>query len=380
MARGAQPHPDILILGEHPCTYLAAALLREKSSLRVLHVEHPECESRDRLVVVNPALFSLHKCLGSLRRKLNFTPIYGARFLADDAQTFNEHRGKSIMGMVGRYQELRKATIELAKESGAILQRPKAVQIHRLDETGLDVSLDGEMIHPTVLLLGCPLSKPQATLLGIGEAWEREVMHRYSMVALPSGITLEMGTRQLLPMSLDLKQSLSWAWLLPHGNSGQICVMQSLMSPRIYPPLELLEHWIQTLRAHKVIQGNGRTIKAADVCSSDLPLAGAMAHEGVANRTLLIGPGGGFYSACAEDIYPNCWSAIFAVDAVKKALKEKHLQDALQPYRHTWRTTLGDYLRGPQQNLRFLLPLIYRNKVMASRLCESILLGKSVVR
>jgi flavin-dependent dehydrogenase len=112
----------------------------------------------------------------------------------------------------------------------------------------------------------------------------------------------------------------------------------------------------------------------------DLPLAGALAHEGVANRTLLIGPAGGFYSACSEDIYPNCWSALYAADAVKKALKEQHLQDALHPYRHRWRTTLGDYLRGPQQNLRFLLPMVYRNQKMTARLSESILMGKSVVR
>ena len=107
---------------------------------------------------------------------------------------------------------------------------------------------------------------------------------------------------------------------------------------------------------------------------------GALSQEGVANRALLIGPAGGFYSGCAEDIYPNCWSALFAADAVRKALKEPHLQDALQPYRQKWGTTLGDYLRGPQQNLRFLLPLVYRNPVMTARLGESILMGKSVVR
>ena len=65
---------------------------------------------------------------------------------------------------------------------------------------------------------------------------------------------------------------------------------------------------------------------------------------------------------------------------MRKALKEPHLQDALHPYREKWGTTLGEYLCGPQQNLRFLLPLIYRNPIMTGRLAESILLGKSVVR
>jgi hypothetical protein len=112
----------------------------------------------------------------------------------------------------------------------------------------------------------------------------------------------------------------------------------------------------------------------------DLPLAGALAHEGLANRTLLVGPAGGFYSASGEDIYPNVWSGLFAAAAIKAAWKETHLQDALHPYRQKWRTTLGDYLRGPQQNLRFLLPLVYRNQVMTTRLSEAILLGKGMVR
>jgi hypothetical protein len=35
---------------------------------------------------------------------------------------------------------------------------------------------------------------------------------------------------------------------------------------------------------------------------------------------------------------------------------------------HDRRTTLKDYLRWPQQNLRFPLPLVYRNQVMTTRL------------
>ena len=69
-----------------------------------------------------------------------------------------------------------------------------------------------------------------------------------------------------------------------------------------------------------------------------------------------------------------------ATEAVVAALKQPHLQDALQPYREKWGTTLGEYLRGPQQNLRFLLPLVYRNPTMTRLMAESILLGKPVVR
>src|SRR5205085_7495631 len=119
-------------------------------------------------------------------------------------------------------------------------------------------------------------------------------------------------------------------------------------------PADLLEYWVDVLRKNGVLTAKANVpLDTAE--SMDLPLAGALAHEGVANRTLLVGPAGGFYSACSEDIYPNCWSAVYAADTMKKALKERHLQDALNGYRSAWRTTLGDYLRGPQQNLRSLL-------------------------
>ena len=156
-----------------------------------------------------------------------------------------------------------------------------------------------------------------------------------------------------MPMSLNLKEMLCWAWLLPGPKGLQLAVEQPVETVGRVKPTELLGHWAELLRKAGTLNGKGE-LPLDDAESMDVPFAGALAHEGVGNRTLLVGPAGGFYSACCEDIYPNCWSATHAADALKKALKEPHLQDALQAYRHRWRTTLGDYLRGPQQNFRFL--------------------------
>jgi len=166
--------------------------------------------------------------------------------------------------------------------------------------------------------------------------------------------------------------------MLAHGSSLQLCLSQPLHDQ--HDPLETIEAWIALLHQHGILKPPSIRLTQRQLVSAKLPLAGALTGEGVANRTLVIGPAGGFYSACAEDVYPNCWSALFAVEVMRKALHAPHLQDALHPYRHTWRTTLGDYLRGPQQNLRFLLPLVFRNPMMTQRLTEAILLGKSLVR
>jgi hypothetical protein len=370
---------DVMVIGEHPCTYLAAILLAATAKVRVAHCCVPGNDESDRLVLINPAFFELHELLGSLRRKLEMTPVYGLQFLGDDSAIHSEFRNKSALSYVAGYKSVRSALMKLAQDQKVQLLTPKILQIHRLDERSIEITLGKEIIRPRSLILGTKLPVPQRKLLGLPESWGADVVHRYTYLKLPAGKWADLGSRPIIPMSLNLRDSLCWGWLLPGPKAIQLAVEQPIEMIGKFPPSELLSHWAGVLRAHNVLSAKGDLpIEPAE--SLDLPLAGALEHEGVANRTLLIGPEGGFYSACSEDIYPNCWSALFAVDAIKKALREPHLQDGLQPYRQKWRTTLGEYLRGPQQNLRFLLPLVYRNQRMTTRLTESILQGKSVVR
>ena len=376
------PDVDVLVLGEHPATYLCAALLTQKSKLRVVHTTIPGEAETDRLVVINPSFFTLHPLLEPLRRKLDLAAVYGLQFLSDDPEVRSEYRSKATLAYVASYKQVRAELIKVAGANGVELENPKSpdhLQIHRLDERGIDVTLGKNQLRPKVLVLGGSLPERQRRLLGLPESWESEIVHRYTFVKLPGVKWADLGSRPVMPMSLNLRGMLCWAWLLPGPKSVQLAVEQPVETLSRAQPAELLAHWVEVLRRNQILNGKP-DVPLAAATSLDLPLAGALAHEGVANRTLLVGPAGGFYSACTEDIYPNCWSALYAADAIKKALKETHLQDALQPYRHKWRTTLGDYLRGPQQNLRFLLPLVYRNQVMTTRLTESILLGKSVVR
>jgi hypothetical protein len=374
-----QPPVDVLVLGEHPAAYLSAALLKHKSKLNVLHATLPDERPPDRLVLINPAMFALHPLLHPMRRKLDTTSIYGLQFLAEDAATRSEHRGKSILSLVAHYKDVRTAFQKLASGEGVELIHPKQVQIHRLDERGLEITLGKAQLHPTVLVLAGPLAESQQKMLGLPEAWGRDVVHRFTFVMYKGGKQVDLGGKPLVPMSLDLNGQLTWAWLLPHGNCIQLAVEQPVETLDRFKPRELLAHWEAVLKRHGVLNADAH-VPHEQAQSYDLPLGGALAHEGLANRTILVGPAGGFYSASGEDIYPNVWSAIFAVDSIKKGLQETHLQDALAPYRHNWRTTLGDYLRGPQQNLRYLLPLVYRNQVMTTRLTEAILLGKGMVR
>jgi flavin-dependent dehydrogenase len=246
------------------------------------------------------------------------------------------------------------------------------------DEQGVLVKAGSQLIHANILVVACELPRELRRPLGIADAWDRNLMQRYSFITLQPD-SADRVSRPLMPMSLDLKGTSAWAWMLPGREQMQLAVQQPLLGADQVKPCELLRHWAMVLGRHGLLQ-QSQNLSFEKIQSIDFPAAAALEVDGVANRTLLIGPAGGFYSAGGEDIYPNCWSAIHAADVIRKALKQPHLQDALQPYRTRWRTTLGEYLRGPQQNLRFLLPLAYRNPKMSSRLAESILQGKSLVR
>src|ERR1700722_17695228 len=98
------PQLDVMVIGEHPCTYLSALLLAATAKVRVAHCCVPgNCES-DRLALINPAFFELHELLGPLRRKLEMTAIYGLQFLADDPAIHSEFRNKSALSYVATYK------------------------------------------------------------------------------------------------------------------------------------------------------------------------------------------------------------------------------------------------------------------------------------
>ena len=382
---------DVLVLGDHPAASLAAALLRHdgkppkgdraaKPKLRVVRGSVADAQPDDRLVTINPALFTLHPLLSTLANGVGATPVFGVRFLADDAGTASEYRVADPVVHVGQFRRVRDAVAALADAAG-VEAVAGAVQVHRVDEAGVDVTVGKHRLRPTALVLAGRLPADQQATLGMPDGWAADVVHRVTSMRCKSRHLTPAADvdRPLMPMSLDLCNRLCWGWLVPGDGEFQLTVEQAMNPPPTTPGVTLLTHWAAVLQKHGVLSAKF-TVDPAAVTSVDLPLAGALAHEGVASRTLLVGPAGGFYSACGEDVYPGCWSAVFAADVLRKALKRGHLQDELGDYRQVWRTTLGDYLRGPQQNLRLLLPLVYRNPVMTARLAEAILLSKSVVR
>src|SRR4029450_10961680 len=101
-----EPQVDVLVLGEHPATYLAAALLRHKAKLRVVHTIIPGEPDVDRLVIINTTFFTLPPRVAPLRRKFDTVSVYGLQFLSTDPQVRSEYRSKTALAFVASYKQV----------------------------------------------------------------------------------------------------------------------------------------------------------------------------------------------------------------------------------------------------------------------------------
>ncbi len=99
----------------------------------------------------------------------------------------------------------------------------------------------------------------------------------------------------------------------------------------------------------------------------------------VGKHTLLIGQAGGFVAAVSnEGIYPAMWSAKIAADVADAALSSVHSQDELMSFDSNWRIKMADYLRPPNTDSQFLLPLVFSNQPMTDRMGAAFFFGDNI--
>lgn len=98
-----------------------------------------------------------------------------------------------------------------------------------------------------------------------------------------------------------------------------------------------------------------------------------------AKRSLVVGDAGGFVATLShEGLYPAIWSADLAVETCANAMKSSHPQDTLADFDNRWRQEMVEYLRLPNVDLRFLMPLMFSNEQMAQKLARAFLYGENL--
>lgn len=378
---GAQNRLDVLVVGAHCSASLAAAALRDgHPRLTVGHVLPCDEGLVDRLTLVNPRFFDLHPLLGKLRGEPLWTDTFGLDFLSPTNPSRGEYATRTPTALVASTAGVASAIARAAHSAGDRPQPCNEFKVLRVVDDGVEMLIDGRPMTARMLLVASNLPADARRTLGIARHWDEPVVQQYQFLQFkPAKGALKLPQGGPVAMSWDLEGRGMWAWALASGEMVHLAVLRARRPAHVTDTADLAS-WVKNLTLHGLISKPDALPELSTARCIDLPVAGALAGEVVANRTLLIGPAGGFVSACAEEVYPSCWSAVLASEVAAEALRETHVQDALGAYRSRCGSTVGDYLRGPQQNLKLLLPLVYKNKVMAARLGEAILSGESVVR
>jgi flavin-dependent dehydrogenase len=143
--------------------------------------------------------------------------------------------------------------------------------------------------------------------------------------------------------------------------------------------LELLSALCQRL-THAQILTIDLSAEAANARLCHRPAGAALDMDThVAKHTLLIGDAGGFVAAASDEaIYPGMWSAQIAAEVAHRALASKHSQDVLMEFNSKWRIAMAEYLRPPNTESQFLIPLIFSRQPMADRMATAFFQGENI--
>ena len=143
------------------------ALLRQKSKLRIVQAALPCREPEDRLVTINPAMFDLDPLLVGLKKSLPTTAVYGLRFLSDSVDNSSEHRAKSVVSLVARYEDVCKEVAEATESAGVEFLGNLPTDILRVDENGVQITVGKHAMHPRALIVAGHLPTEFKAMLGM---------------------------------------------------------------------------------------------------------------------------------------------------------------------------------------------------------------------
>lgn len=354
---------DIVVLGREPAAGVAAIACRRDAE-RVALVAPPADATCDALDWLGPAGGALLEQLGIRPQKLRkAAPFSGLTLWAWDLDRRIRIEGPPLAGWIVPTSALESTLIEHARRQG-VQVCPGPLEACRVDEDAVRVTLaDGRTLTAAVAIVCDPTGvethppnqpPPPARVV----CCAAEVASR----ARSGSVHVALGRGGRLAMVLCGREATRLVAYAPRDDAG------------ITEAFESLVH---------AARGAGLIDRTADVpVPSPRPLCSGAALEAESHarkRMLLAGTAGGFRSAFShERLYPQMRSGWLAAETAVRAVRAPVLQDVLTGFGPAWRSELADYLRMPNADLSLLLPLVFENEQMATRVARALLLGETL--
>jgi len=365
---------DVAVVGAGPAGATVANLLarKEKSVVLVDRDSFPRTATSFGWLNVRakPLLDDLGvKVKSHVERAFQNVRFFSADFSKSATPSFDGAAGY-LIDRVGFANDLVGAAIS----AGATARFGAAVSDLKLRENTAVLSLvGGETVESTLLVLasgrgGLLLDRAGFSLEGGASAmWTAQVDgHLEAPLDGDPRVAVVLGMDKLGSFGVcclsDQRVSVSINWLGEQANAitSLIALCKQAFQHEVLP----IDLATQATRA--------KLVRSPASLALDLDT-----HVG--KHALVIGDAGGFVSAASnEGIYPAMWSAQIASEVLLAALSSPQSQDELMGFDAAWRMKMADYLRSPNTDHQFLLPLIFSNQPMADRMGAAFFSGENI--
>ncbi len=366
---------DVAVVGAGPAGACAAIMLAQQERSVVLIDRDTYPRATGVLVWLNARVGPLLSQLGVNAKPLLSERIKDVRFYNPDFTKSASPQFEEPPGYLVDRMALDNALVDGAVASGVTLMAGCEASGVDLKESSAIVKLgDGRSVESKLLLIasgGCSTLAERAgfpRVAGAHVVWTAQV----DASLKPAGGTA--GNRVGVVLGLDKR-----------GSFGLLCLSKNRVSVAMNwdsgQPVAI-PAFINLCRTAFDSEALPIDLSAAAAAAKPTPSPASIALDldsHVAKHTLLIGDAGGFVAALSnEGIYPAMWSAHIAAEIANTALTSVHSQDALMTFDSQWRIQMADYLRPPNTDNQFLLPLIFSNQPMADRMGAAFFSGENI--
>lgn len=365
---------DVVIAGAGPAGATAAALLakKERSVVLVDRASFPRPASR--IAWLSRAADPLLKELGIKPDKSLVEPVRDVTFLDADLAKSTSPKLKNPVAYLLDRGSFDQQLVQAAADAGATLHEKWPIKEVRLREDSVKlVSGEEEIIEGRMLLLA---TGPQSRLVdrvlpgfrpGATGRWTAQVEQKGAMGSIASGAAAVV---------LGLSKKGAFGLVMVHDERVSVVVSTPGSQDEVEPMLADLCRKL----ADKGLVGKDLSELVAQSKVIRIPANTALELEThVGKHSLVIGDAGGFVAAASDEgIYPAMWSASIAASVTNNALSSRHTQDTLMKFDARWRIDMAEYLRPPNTDTQFLIPLIFSNQPMADRMAAAFFAGENI--